>query len=114
MKRSKDDNEKDFRVIAMDRRPLDIAGEQSDPILDNLPPFLGDRFDVKAKRVTFDDGTRRFLEIFPRGFHDPDYLGVSNSERRGWASATTSGRRTSVTSKPSEAGRPRGCWPLEP
>jgi hypothetical protein len=79
----KDDNEKDFRVIATDRRPLEIAGEQSDPILDNLPPFLGDRFDVKAKRVTFDDGTRRFLGIFPRGFHDPDYLGGKQLEKEG-------------------------------
>ncbi len=71
----KDDNEKDFREIATDRVSLDITGEQSDPSLDNLPPFLGDRFDVKAKRVTFEDGRRRFLTIFPRGFHDPDYRG---------------------------------------
>jgi len=71
----KDDTEKEFRLISTDRAPLEIAAEQSDPILDNLPPFLGDRFDVKAKWVTLEDGIRRFRHIFAREFHDPDYLG---------------------------------------
>ena len=71
----KDDSEKDFRLIAIDRVPLKIVANQSDPVLDNLPPFLGDRFDVRSKKVSFTDAERRFKEIFPRGFLDPDYLG---------------------------------------
>ena len=49
----KDDNEKDFRAISVDRVSLEVIPDQSDSVLDNLPPFLGDRFDVKAKKVTF-------------------------------------------------------------
>ena len=75
----KDDHEKDFRTISVDLVPLEIATDQSDPTLDNLPPFSGDHFDVKAKRVTINDGIQRFNQIFPRGFHDPDYLGTGKS-----------------------------------
>ena len=75
----KDDHEKDFRTISSDLVPLEIATDQSDPTLDNLPPFSGDHFDVKAKRVTIDDGIQRFKQIFPRGFHDPDYLGTGKT-----------------------------------
>jgi hypothetical protein len=83
----KDDHEKDFRTISSDLVPLEIATDQSDPTLDNLPPFSGDHFDVKAKRVTIDDGIQRFKQIFPRGFHDPEYLGT------GKAGAQDSGER---------------------
>ena len=71
----KGDNEKDFRAISVDHASLEVVPDQSDPVLDNLPPFLGDRFDVKAKKVTFTDGEQRFKAIFPRGFQDPEYLG---------------------------------------
>jgi hypothetical protein len=78
----KGDNEKDYRAISVDRAPLEVVPDQSDPVLDNLPPFLGDRFDVKAKKVTFTDGEQRFKAIFPRGFHDPDYLGAENIRKK--------------------------------
>jgi len=70
------DDDRDFRAIATDRVSLTIAIGESDPRLDNLPPFLGDRFDVKAKRVSFQDGLNVFNREFPRGFNDPIYLGA--------------------------------------
>jgi hypothetical protein len=75
------DVDSESRVIATNHCALEIATEQSDPILDNLPLFRDGRFEVKAKRVTFEDGIRRFLEIFPGGFADPNYLGSNTLAR---------------------------------
>ncbi len=71
----KGDAEKDVRTLIAGKAPLDLAASQSDPQLDNLPPLQGDDFGLKAGKVTLSDGLRRFSEIFPRGFQDPDYIG---------------------------------------
>lgn len=70
----KDYGKADVVKIAKANVTLEIASEQSDPVLDNLPPFLGDRFDVKPPWVTFDHGVEHFMREFPVGFKDPDYL----------------------------------------
>ena len=70
------DDDQDVRTLSVEKISLAIVLDQSDLALDNLPPFLGDRFDVKAKKVTFDDGVEKFLHEFPRGFADPAYLGT--------------------------------------
>ncbi len=69
------DDSQDVRRISVDHVALEVVEGHIDSLLDNLPPFLGDRFDVKAKKVTFAEGRKRFEEIFPRGFCDPAYLG---------------------------------------
>lgn len=71
----RDDLERDYRALRLDHVALEIAEQQTDPVLDNLPPFLGDRFAVEAKRVTLEDGMRKFLEHFPGGFADTSYIG---------------------------------------
>lgn len=64
----------DFRAFSLEKVAFDVAEVQSDPVLDNLPPFLVDRFDVTNKRVTLDAGIARFTELFPLGFADGHYL----------------------------------------
>ena len=70
----KDDSGPDYRAIRTDIVSLVRADVQSDPVLDNLPPFVGDQFEVKAIRVTFGNGVERFNHLFPLGFRDPKYL----------------------------------------
>ena len=70
----KDDSGPDYRAIRTDIVSLIRADVQSDPVLDNLPPFVGDQFEVKAIRVTFGDGVERFNHFFPLGFRDSKYL----------------------------------------
>ena len=69
----KNDAEKEYRSFP-DPSVLRPADMQSDPVLDNLPPFLGDGFGVQSKRVSVSDGISRFTRYFPQGFHDPAYL----------------------------------------
>jgi hypothetical protein len=76
--RFKHDDQSDYRSLLLSKSHLQIAPEQSDPLLDNLPPFNGKTFEVPPKRVTFDAGLARFREFFPLGFQDPAYL---SSER---------------------------------
>jgi hypothetical protein len=71
----RDDGEKEFRTFVAKDGILVLAAQQADPILDNLPRLVGDRFEVSAKRVTFEAGLRRFTELFPKGFDDPKYIG---------------------------------------
>ena len=42
----KDDSGPDYRAIRTDIVSLIRADVQSDPVLDNLPPFVGDQFEV--------------------------------------------------------------------
>lgn len=56
---------------------LQRADDQSDSILDNLPPLTEvDRKVLLPKnRVTFDQALGSFLARFPKGFYDPAFLG---------------------------------------
>ncbi len=67
-------DQEEYRAFSLARVRLEPAEIQSDVALDNLPPFLGDRFDVDPKRVSFYDGLSRFTKIFPLAFADSGYL----------------------------------------
>lgn len=67
------DDDQDTRKIVTDKVPLEVCEGETDPALENLPPFRDGRFDVTSAKVTFSAGVDRFNEIFPRGFKDPDY-----------------------------------------
>lgn len=51
--------------------------EQSDSVLDNLPPLVlkDGNMILPAERIPFQHAVDRFLATFPQGFYDPDYLG---------------------------------------
>lgn len=73
----RDDPEKlEYRTISIKHVALKPTLKQSDMILDNLPPFDGQRFRVDAPRVTVEDGIERFVRKFPLAFADPAYIGT--------------------------------------
>jgi hypothetical protein len=78
----KDNAKADFTTISLSHVTLEVMEDTPDPVLDNLPPFLGDRFDVKAPRVAIQDVEERFRQIFPLGFNDPKYLGKGEHGER--------------------------------
>ncbi len=55
---------------------LHLAKVQSDPVLDNLPPLLGQagRLQLPKARLTFEEAKDRFLRHFPGGFENERYL----------------------------------------
>lgn len=55
---------------------ITLSDIQSDPILDNLPPFQlnGDDWKLQTKPMTPTRAIAKFLAIFPEGFKDPKYL----------------------------------------
>src|SRR4051812_5082297 len=55
---------------------LRAAKQQSDPILDNLPPLKekAGHWVLPTRRLTLDSVVRRFLHEFPSGFTDPAYM----------------------------------------
>jgi hypothetical protein len=61
------------------------APEQTDPILDNLPPLRekDGKLVLPAARITLKQAVETFLGIFPQGFYDPAFIGDSkkNGER---------------------------------
>ena len=69
----------DTRHISLDRSP-----SQSDPFLDNLPPFQNCKFQRPLrKRVTLEQGLDRFRRHYPLSFEDPAYIGdFKSGERR--------------------------------
>ena len=65
---------------------LHLASDQTDPILDNLPPFVekdGD-FLLPSDRITFDMAVAKFLEVYPGGFYDPMYESAGKGGERGY------------------------------
>jgi len=60
------------------------AADQTDPMLDNLPPFDGEAFKSKKLRVSLDQGVEVFLSYFPQGFTDPGYLGDRKKGERNY------------------------------
>lgn len=71
-------SEREAKKIRCDVISLKKANSQSDPTLDNLPPFAqkGDLWVLpgRGRRITFEQAREAFLHWFPRGFSDPDYL----------------------------------------
>lgn len=68
------DDTTDHRTILLDKVQLQLAEEQSDPMLDKLSPFIDGKFATKHKKVTIQDGIGAFKAEFPGGFLDPAYL----------------------------------------
>ena len=64
------------RIFRANASVLAPARQQSDPILDNLPPLMEKtgRWMLPAKRLTLESVKRRFLHEFPAGFADPGYM----------------------------------------
>lgn len=73
----------DVRTLLLDMVDLEVAGNQSDEYLDRLPPFVDGAFASKQKKVTIEDGLKRFKDLFPLGFDDPAYLDVGNDQAGG-------------------------------
>lgn len=71
----------DHRTLLLHRVSLEVSDQQSDEMLDRLPPFVNGAFATKEKRVTIEDGIRRFKAEFPLGFEDPAYLEPDTGER---------------------------------
>jgi hypothetical protein len=59
--------------FAVDSPFLCLLDEQSDPVLDNIPPFRDGKFERAKTSLTLDAARRRFLGFAPRGFADPAY-----------------------------------------
>lgn len=64
------------RVFQAEAPALRVTKEQSDAVLDNLPPLIEKtgRWVLPAKRLTLESAKRRFLHEFPAGFADPSYM----------------------------------------
>jgi len=52
---------------------LYVQEDQSDPVLDNIPPFRDGNFERAKTSLTLEVARKRFLGIAPRGFADPRY-----------------------------------------
>lgn len=63
---------------------LRLAAVQSDPVLDNLPPFIERDGDVvvPAGRITPAEARERFLRHYPGGFADAGYIGTETEGER--------------------------------
>lgn len=70
------------KTLSLDYVQLDIAPVQSDPWLDNLPPYEEGQAPPKAIRLTMAEGIERFLDRFPAGFGDKKYLNDPNFGER--------------------------------
>ena len=77
------DDPTDHRTFKLDKTQLIIADEQSDPMLDKLPPFANGAFVTKQKKVTIYEGIEAFKLRFPGGFADPLYLEAEKGELGG-------------------------------
>jgi hypothetical protein len=75
--------EEAIRKINTSVVPLPDAPTQSDPILDNLPPYANGKFQrTVRRRVTLDEGIEKFRSHYPLFFEDRDYVGdVKKGER---------------------------------
>ncbi|MCC6228091.1 MAG: DUF3553 domain-containing protein [Phycisphaerales bacterium] len=85
----RDANGGEVKKIARSVITLETAPDQSDPILDNLPPLL-DSMGAPVglpRRQTLPQAVARFLGRFPGGFHDPAYLGDMHSGERAYKEA---------------------------
>lgn len=72
-------------VRTIDTRYVRLARSesQSEPFLDNLPPYAGGKFQrPPKKRVTLQEGIEKFRSRCPLFFDDPGYLGDLKSGER--------------------------------
>src|SRR5947209_18496363 len=70
-----DSPENAVRTIDVRFVTLNCADNQSDPLLDNLPPYVDGKFSRSPKkRVTLDEGIEQFRKHFPLFFEDPAYI----------------------------------------
>jgi hypothetical protein len=60
------------KIISLDYISLSISPIQSDPLLDNLPPYK-EGYKPAKTRFTLKQGIDKFLQIFPAGFNDKSY-----------------------------------------
>jgi hypothetical protein len=58
------------------------AGSQSDPWLDNIPPFKDGKLDLGKVRLTFEQALAGFKHLFPMGFADEKYIGTRHTGER--------------------------------
>ncbi len=72
------DDATDHRTFLIDKIKLNVADDQSDPMLDKLPPFVKGAFVTKTKKVTIREGIEAFKKQLPGCFADPNYLGVGD------------------------------------
>lgn len=74
------------RALKFKISQLQFAPQQSDPILDNLPPIIekDGEFLLPADRITFDMAVSKFVEVYPGGFYDPIYESNSKGGERGY------------------------------
>ena len=65
-----------IKKVAIDVAPLELEERQTDPWLDNLPPFVknGKVVAPKTVRLTQDQAIERFVTRYPGRFEDPRYL----------------------------------------
>ncbi len=63
---------------------LQKAPEQSDPVLDNLPPLVEEegKLFLPKERVTFQQAISAFHAKYPQGFSDPGYIGDAHKGER--------------------------------
>lgn len=75
---------KEAKVFRLDAPALSMAALQSDPMLDNLPPFFekDGHWQLQFLRIPFVIAERTFLRHFPLGFSDLTYLDVELPEKR--------------------------------
>ncbi|HNZ96676.1 MAG TPA: DUF3553 domain-containing protein [Thermoanaerobaculia bacterium] len=79
--------EPEAAVRTIDTRyvPLARAESQSDPFLDNLPPYANGRFQRSVKkRVTLPEGLEEFRSHHPLFFEDPAYVGDLKTGERAY------------------------------
>jgi hypothetical protein len=54
---------------------LEVAADQSDPMLDSLPPFTKGKFEgVRKPRLSLDHAVRALIDAHPDAFGGPDYV----------------------------------------
>jgi hypothetical protein len=72
--------------IQADSPLLAAAETDTDPWLDNLPPFdeVDGGFQVSEKRITQAQALAKFKRLFPKGFEDPAYLGDNKIGERNY------------------------------
>ena len=61
------------KTISLDYINLKISSIQSDPLLDNLPPYK-EGYKPARIRLTLQQGIEKFCKIFPAGFNDKLYM----------------------------------------
>lgn len=86
----KNQKKKEASCFNLNNNQLITALVQSDPYLDNLPPFVNQpngkpKFPGKSERWTLKRTIEEFRTKFPLNFNDPGYLGDKGERKDKWA-----------------------------